>query len=513
MSLSLEKLRRAAKSLRVEYNSHDMGAHTRVAQVIDPLPSRPIKHAQALHVIARETGFVSWPHLKEMSELQGLDRAARLQHLKIALAHGQTSRVLRLLEDDPGLPEGQFALQVALLNKPEVFRLLAEDPKQATQLFGPRRPIVHLAFSRMIHAWPDKADDMLQIASMLVAHGADVNDSCPVGPGNDHQLSALYGAIGHSDNMILGRWLLEQGANPNDDESLYHATELGHHEGLQMLLAHGADPKGTNALLRAMDFHDHDAVRLLLNHGAQADEFDGTHVGGEAPWVVPALHQAARRMSDRRMIDLLLEAGADPARVFEGASAYGYACVFGNKALMQAIERRGAEVPLTPVETLLAAVADGQDPQTRLDPRDLPVAYRNIIRTILHLPGKLGHVRRLVALGVEHDRPDSEGLTPVQVAGWEGLPDVMQYLLSLGPDLAHVNGFGGTLLSTIIHGSENCPQRAERDYPACLELALKAGVPLPRSAIDFAGDEEVRAFLTEWAETGPGPADAPKGHV
>ncbi len=73
----------------------------------------------------------------------------------------------------------------------------------------------------------------------------------PVSPDNDRRLSVLYGAIGHGNNMALGPWLLEHGANPNDNESLYHATEPGHHAGLGMLLAHGADPRGTNALLRA----------------------------------------------------------------------------------------------------------------------------------------------------------------------------------------------------------------------------------------------------------------------
>lgn len=123
---------------------------------------------------------------------------------------------------------------------------------------------------------------------------------------------------------------------------------------------------------------------------------------------------------------------------------------------------------------------------------------------ILHLPGKLDHLKRLVALGVEYDRPDSEGLTPVQVAGWEGLPEMMAYILSLSPDLSHVNGYGGTLLSTIIHGSENCPQRAERDYLGCLELALRLGVALPRRALTLAGDPEVATFLADWAEAHPG---------
>ena len=61
----------------------------------------------------------------------------------------------------------------------------------------------------------------------------------------------------------------------------------------------------------------------------------------------------------------------------------------------------------------------------------------------------------------------------------------------------------GTLLSTILHGSENCPARAERDHIACLQLALSAGVGLPRRAIDLAGDEEIAAFLADWALAHP----------
>ena len=81
---------------------------------------------------------------------------------------------------------------------------------------------------------------------------------------------------------------------------------------------------------------------------------------------------------------------------------------------------------------------------------------------------------------------------------------MLAYLLSLKPDLSHVNGYGGILLSTIIHGSENCPNRGERDYIGCLDLALSEGVALPRRAIDLAGDPDVAAFLSDWAEAHPG---------
>jgi ankyrin repeat protein len=103
-----------------------------------------------------------------------------------------------------------------------------------------------------------------------------VNDGYPSETGSPHMLSTLYGAIGHANNMTLGQWLLDHGADPNDNESLCHATELGHLDGLRMLLAAGADPKGTNALLRALDFNNRDMVALLLENGADADEFDAT---------------------------------------------------------------------------------------------------------------------------------------------------------------------------------------------------------------------------------------------
>lgn len=503
--LSLDSLRLDAKRLHRAYIAREPWAVQRLQQHPPRRDPADLKRADFLQVVARENGFASWPRLKLAAETMGLDRAARQQRLKVALAHGQNAVVAHLLEETPDLADGLFGLQCALYDRAAVEAGLARNPKLAVQKLGPRTPILHLAFSRWIHQRPDLEADMMAVAEMLVAHGADVNDGYPAEEGGDHLLSALYGAIGHANNMVLARWLLAQGADPNDNESLYHSTELGHHEGLKMLLEAGADPRGTNALLRAMDFHDHDAVRMLLAHGAKPDDYNDEEIGGEQPWVVPALHQAARRGSDARMVELLLDAGADPARVYKGAGAYAYARVHGNRAVREAIEARGAAVPLTPEEELLAGAADGQDsPGQYVDPNRLPEAYRHILREILHLPGRLPHLKRLVALGLPWDAPDDMGLTPVQVAGWEGLPEVMDYFLGLRPDLSHVNNYGGTLLSTILHGSENAPDRAERDHVACLKLALEQGVALPRQVISFAGRDDIRAFLEDWAESRPG---------
>jgi len=505
MSKSIEQLRRDAKALRRDYEAGDRHAWTRVANFRPRPEGAALKHADFLHVVARENSFASWKHLKLAVETHGMDRAAKQQRLGVAIHYGQVWVVDRLLADTPDLADGNFALLCALYRQEAVQAWVAREPEIATRKHGMAPPLMHLARSRMLKHWPEREAAMLAIADLLLAQGADVNAGLPAYEGSDHMLSPLYFALGHADNMPLSRWLLQQGADPNDNESLYHATELGHHEGLRLLLTHGADPKGTNAMLRAIDFNDLGAVRMLLDAGALADEFDETPVGGEAPWVVPALHQAARRLCSREMIELLLEAGADPARRYQGMTPYAFARAFGNRDLVASLEARGLAEDLTGVEALLARIADGTRAEGEyVDPDKLPEACRHIIRDILHLPGTLPHIRRLVAAGVEFDRPDAEGLTPVQVAGWSGLPEVMGYFLSLSPDLGHVNGFGGTLLSTIIHGSENCPERAERDYLTCLRMALEQGVALPRRAVEVAGEEDVAEFLRDWAERYPG---------
>ena len=130
----------------------------------------------------------------------------------------------RLLAETPDLAEDQFGLQCALFDLGAVEAVLSADPSLATRAFGPRRPLVHLAFSKHLKAYPELENDMLAIVELLIANGADVNDGYPVYPGSDQMLSALHGAIGHADNMVLGEWLLENGADPDDGESLYHAT-------------------------------------------------------------------------------------------------------------------------------------------------------------------------------------------------------------------------------------------------------------------------------------------------
>ena len=459
-----------------------------------------VRLSDALDVVSREVGLTDWTHLHFEQAAESAGRQERAQRLKIALFFGQNWVVRRLLAVDPALANDNFGLELALYDLAAVRRRLKADPQIATRAIGPRNPILHLAFSRHLHAAPELEPQVLEIADALVRCGADVNDGYPAEPGSPHMLSALYGALGHAHNLPLARWLLENGADPNDGESLYHSTEIGIPDGTRLLLSFGARIEGTNALLRAIDFNDHETVGMLLAHGAKVNAPVANHPGGQPPMVIPALHQAARRMADGRMASILLEAGADCSHRHCGHTPYAYARIYGNSEIAKTIEGFGGAGPLNETETQLAAIADGTAEGDATFPGRTPSCELSALLThLIPYPERLEHVKGLVARGFDHDACDEMGMTPLHTAGWEGLPETMEWLLTLNPALDHINGFGGDLLSTIIHGSENCPNRRSRDHIACARLALEAGVALGTNAVMYAGEEEMATFLLRWS--------------
>ena len=316
MLSDIETLRASAKHLKKAFAAGDIEAAKRLKAVMPDI-SQP-KHADFLHVIARENSYESWPKLKFAVEAARLSRAQRADRLAQALYFGQQWVVRKLLDDDPTLPSERFDLQLATYDFEAVRERIARSPSFATEPVAGRSPLVHLAFSRYIHMAPSKREHMLQIAAFLVEHGADVNDGYPPEPGSSHRLSGLYGALGHANNLPLAEWLLEHGASPDDGESFYHSIELGHHDGLRLLMRFGASTSGTNAIPRAMDFNDTAAVRLLLEYGADPNEAVNTHPSGQPVDSAPALHHAASRWCSAEIVRLLLDSGADASAIWQG---------------------------------------------------------------------------------------------------------------------------------------------------------------------------------------------------
>lgn len=487
-ALRLDQLRRAAKTLRKSYEASDDGAR----QLVQNLWGKdPEVHADFLHVVARQHGFASWPRLKWAAETIGLERAEAQEKLKMALYNGNQPAAEALLAATPDLTAGHFGLLCATYDLAGVSEGLREEPKLAVEPIGPRRPIQHLAFSK----WGQMGGDLMasvDVAKLLVAHGADVNDAWEHSPGSGEMLSALYGALGHAGNLPLAAWLLENGANPNDGESLYHATELGHAAGVRLLLKHGAKPAGTNALLRAMDFDHTEMVALLLEAGADPNE--------SAQAGYNALHHAALRGVGREVAELVAEAGADVSSQYAGLKPHAYARLVGADAVRSVLVARGA--PQDVPEALAPLLGEGG--RLHVDPAKIPEAFQGLLTELVHREGSLDRIKALVEVGFPWDAPDSMGVTPIQAAGWAGLPEYLRYFLKLGPDLSHINKFGGSLLGTILHGSENAEARPGQNYLECLEIVLTHGVALPRRALEAQLRPDVSEFLKDWATRYPG---------
>jgi ankyrin repeat protein len=497
----LDRHRQEAKRLRRAYAAGDADAVRRVRAVMgesaEPPASATLLHAGALHVIAREQGQASWPRLKLALETAAMDRTQRAERLSRALYFGQTWVARALLDADPDLPHAAFGLELATYDVEAVRARLARDPALATAPAPRRPPIAHLCFSRYRHMAPERHEAMLEIAQLLVDHGADPNDSVPVEPGSAERLSMLYGALGHAGNLPLARWLLEHGADPNDVESLYHATELGHRDGVALLLAHGADPRHTNALLRAIDMGDPAMVAMLLEGGADPDDPYRIDTTGRKEPSPPALHHAARRFAAGEVVELLLDHGADPVRVWRGRDAYGTARVHGAVAVARSLEERGHGRPLTATEAALAAcVVGGPTDASRLDPAVLDEHDRTLPHRLAARPGSLEALRALFAAGLDPRHPDEQGMPPLHIALWEGLPDHVAFLLTLPHDLVRRNGYGGDAMGSLMHGAEFCPSPG-RDHLACARLLLEAGAVPDPEEVDACGDEGLVELLRE----------------
>lgn len=498
MTHSIDHFRRAAKQLRKAVKGTDATAQARVQAIISDKSTSDLKHADFLHVIAREQGHRSWPDLKLAIETEHMDRQHLQRRMAHALFNGQPWLIERLFDMAPDVAEGSFVLNCATFNLASVSAMLAGDPSLATTEVDRRRPILHLAFSQYLKVAPHLEDDMLQIANLLLQNGADVNDSFPYEPGGTDMLSVLYGAIGHSNNMALGQLLLDRGANPNDGESLYHSTELGHHDGLKMLLAAGANPIGTNALLRAIDFDDAKAVGLLLDAGADPNE--GLQQDGTVT-TIPAMNHAARRRAGPAVIRSLSEHGARADLLFKGHSAYAMAAMMGNDVMVQHLQKKGEGPTLDHNENVIAEAVKGN----RVGRLENPISeeIKRCLERLLRTDISAERIKTLIDVGVNPDWTDEMGLPAIQVAGWEGRADVVTLMLGPDTDLDQKNGFGGDLLGTILHGAEHCPDRAKRDHVGCLSLVLEAGAIVRQAEIDGTGRADISEILLDWTERHP----------
>jgi ankyrin repeat protein len=381
-------------------------------------------------------------------------------------------------------PRGDFVLACITGDVDAVRAALARDPSLATAPCAPRAwpPLVYACFSVLGRAGQPRAARLVEIAELLLAHGADANAAYPSRePGDDSKFPVLYAAIAVVDNLALAAALLAAGADPNDGQSLYHAAERFDNDALDLLHAHGLGAAEISYnLLHKIDFQFEPGIRWFLDHGADPNARHPQ--SGEA-----ALHWAIKRASRREVVELIIAHGAD-VNAHTGAGHTLYPNVRGTTPIDLArrlarpdlVElfraRGGRETPPTTNDAFVFACLEGT-PATG-DVARLSAADRSLLTHVAQ-QNQTAAALRLAEAGWPLDARGWMDATALHWAACRGNAELARGLLARGAPLVDVGGYFQTPVHTAIH----CRWLRDGADPAGVLAALAAaGASVPPGA-------------------------------
>lgn len=434
-------------------------------------------------------------------------------------ASGTLERAQSILAEHPDIASSSIRAAAILGDDKAVKRFLKRDSSAATTKGGPRGwdPLTHLCFSRYLRLDRARSSDFVRAATALLDAGASANTGWFE---TNHQPkpeweSAIYGAAGVAHHAELTGLLLERGADPNDEETPYHAPEGYDNRALRVLVESGklTDDSLTTILLRKTDWHDYEGIKWLLEQ-----QVDPNRTGR---WGKTALHNAVLSDNDLEIIEVLLDHGADPALIARhpnrsstetpGRSAIAIAARRGRSDVLELFANRGIPIGLEGVERLISACARndtaavrsiaGQEPQLV---RELLAQGGELLAAFAGVDNTDG-VRRLLDLGADVKTLFKEGegyfdIAPnsmaIHVAAWRANHATLKFLIQRGSPIDVPDGKGRTPLALAVKACVDS-YWTERRSPESVEALLRAGARV--SEVRFpSGYAEVDALLRSY---------------
>jgi ankyrin repeat protein len=533
---NLEQYKKQAKEL---VRSHELGVPDALERVgrhhprLHKLPMADIRRASfslsdAQLVIAREHRFESWPKFAKHIEMLHLIRsvasladpvAAFIEVACVPRNAFHTSGTLEhaemILARYPQVAGSNIYSAAIRGDEAAVRGFLAHDPKSATATGGPHGwdALTYLCFSRYLRLDRARSDALVRTARLLLDAGASANTGWyeMIDHPNPRPMfeSALYGAAGLAQHPELTRLLLENGADPNDEETPYHVPEGYDNTVVNILLESGRlnAVSLTTMLLRKSDWHDENGIELLLEHGVDPNAM--TKFGGNA------FHHAMRRDNSLRIIERLLDHGADPTlqNTRDGRSATAMAARRGRGDVLTQLEQRGIALHLHGVDRLIAACAQGNREAigqlAAHEPHLIPqlTAEGGTLLAEFSGNGNVAGLRCLLDLGVSATAVFEAGdpyfeiaknSTALHVAAWRGWPAAVKELIARGAAVNARDAKGRTALILAVKACVDSYWK-DRRSPDSVKALLQAGAST--SGIEIpSGYDEVDELLRQYSK-------------
>lgn len=396
----------------------------------------------------------------------------------------------RLLQQHPELATENIFTALVCGNVARVQELLSEDAEAASRADVARNwsPLLHLSTSRL--PLPAAADHSVEIARLLLEHGADPNAYCPGGQEligydeGDIHFTVLTNIVGRGEGRVpphahvraLVKLVLERGANPYDKQLLYNVF---------------AD-HSSRSDLRDSDVWLLDLLYEQSVRNGHADDWKDSlwrmlDVGSYGPGANFIL-QATVRTDNVGLTEWCLKHGANPDAKSDNArfaqtSPAEDAMRGGNVAMQQLMARYSKKAAtntsaLSPYEQFMRACLNGDEVQAReavaAHPEWLTVPHALIIAS---RQDNADAVRLLLSLGVSPDIDENFSRSrALHAAAFRGATRAAKVLIDAGADVdARESNYGSTPMGVASWAQQSAMTDLLAEYSRDLFQLIAAG--------------------------------------